>query len=152
MSVIRFKAPKTCQVVANGPLVQYADYLKLEKELQSLKPVWLSPATIPAVEKGTEKQYWIATYNKRRDSISVYLAIYQNRPLEVDDNGEYIDDDYLVNADGEPHESIGWVENKSHYEFDDFYMVIDFNDNYQLLGWAEYQPPAFNLPEKGGAA
>ncbi|WP_434939182.1 hypothetical protein ACRWQN_17710 [Shewanella sp. HL-SH8] len=37
MTVIRFKAPKTCQVVPNGPLVQYADYLKLEKENAQLK-------------------------------------------------------------------------------------------------------------------
>jgi predicted signal transduction protein with EAL and GGDEF domain len=37
MSVIRFKAPKTCHVVPNGPLVQYADYLMIEKENAQLK-------------------------------------------------------------------------------------------------------------------
>jgi hypothetical protein len=37
MSVIRFKAPKTCHVVPNGPLVLYADYRNLEKEIEQLK-------------------------------------------------------------------------------------------------------------------
>lgn len=113
---------------------------------------WKNPKSIPNVEKGSEEQYWIATYSKRKDSISVYLAIYQNRPLETDDHGEYLDDDYLVNESGDPHESIGWVSNQSHYEFDNFYVPIEFNEDCNFLGWAEYQPPEFSGVEQGGAA
>ncbi|MCW3171241.1 hypothetical protein [Shewanella subflava] len=36
MSVIRFKAPKTCHVMSNGALVQYVDYRKIEVERDAL--------------------------------------------------------------------------------------------------------------------
>lgn len=141
--VLRFKAPKTCHVHPQGALVSYRDYVKIEKKLASYRPEWQSPDLIPDIPVGTESEYWIAIYNDKTCKVVVFLANYQNRPLTYDDNGDLISDDYLVNADGDPHESIGWVTNKSHHEFDDFYEPIVFSDDYRLLGWAEYEPPIY---------
>jgi len=115
---------------------------------------WQDPSHSPEVEKGDEKLFWVAVKVKRPNTASqsvtekvvTFLAYYQNRPLEVDSEGEYIDDDYLVNECGEPHESIGWVNCQSHCEFDNFYVPIEFDDNYELLGWAEYVAPGFHGP------
>lgn len=106
--------------------------------------IWNAPDAIPEVQKGSEKQFWIATLSKCTGKQHVYLAQYQNRPLEYDEHGELLSDDYLVSPDGEPHESVGWVSSKQHAEFDEYYELISFNDDYQLLGWAEYQPPTFD--------
>ena len=107
---------------------------------------WQKPTVIPEVKIGDDVEFWIAVETQRPDKpkeIITFLAIYQNRPLEHDDDGELISDDYLVTPDGDPHESIGWVTCKSHYEFDDFYESIEFNEKYKLLGWAVYTPPSF---------
>jgi hypothetical protein len=152
MSVIRFKAPKTCQVDSRGPLVQYGDYLKLELKLAALTPVWQAPDLIPNVEAGTEEQFWIAVHSERTGEPHVYLAIYQNRPLTLDENGECTDDDCLVTPDGDPHESIGWVTDQAHHEFDNYYEPIEFSEKYKLLAWAAYQAPAFTGLDQGGVA
>ena len=44
---------------------------------------------------------------------------------------------------GEPIDSVGWVDAKQHAEFDHYWEQITFNNNYELLGWAEYTPPTF---------
>ncbi|WP_351122667.1 hypothetical protein [Shewanella sp. T24-MNA-CIBAN-0130] len=152
MSVIRFKAAKTWRVDLYGPLVKFVGYQQLELKIKSLKPDWQPPESIPRVEIGAENEFWIAVHSKLANKNYVYLAIYQNRPLLLNENGDPLNDDFLVNVDGDPHESIGWVTNKNHYEFDDFYEAIDFNDDYHLLAWAEYQPPAFTGLDNGGAA
>jgi len=94
---------------------------------------WRSPKTVPEVEVGTEKEYWISIYSAYAGEELTFLAMYQNRPLS---EGEELETPY-----GEAIESIGWVTCKSHYEFDDFYEEIQFDDKYILTGWAEYTPP-----------
>lgn len=153
--VIRFKAPKTCQVDPRGALVQYCDYRTLELELAALKPLWQSPETIPAVPVGEEQEFWIAVHSQHSNKTHVYLAQYQNRPANLDEHGEPIGDEdyYLIDVDGEYVDSVGWVMNRQHPDFDDYYEKIDFNTDYQLLGWANYQPPTFyGLTVEGGAA
>lgn len=105
---------------------------------------WYKPEELPEVELGTETEYWIAVQSKYKDKPLVFLALYQNRPLRHDNDGDLIEDDWqIVSPDGDPWHSVGWVEDKAHCDFDSFYESIDFNDDYQLLGWAEYQPPEF---------
>lgn len=118
---------------------------------------WQKSELIPVVGLGDERLFWVAVEanrvnpHKQRNMIEThvvtFLAYYQNRPLQVDSDGESLDDDCLVNTDGEPVESVGWVSCKAHYEFDNFYEQLDFNDNYKLLGWAEYTPPVFTAAE-----
>jgi hypothetical protein len=111
---------------------------------------WKNPELIPVVSVGCEKEFWVAikinTPNSNPQSeqskIVTFLAQYQNRPYtegDEDKNG----DEALVNTDGEYVNSVGWVTCQSHYEFDNYYELITFNDNYELLGWAEYTPPVF---------
>ena len=112
---------------------------------------WKSPDTVPEVKEAAERLFWLAVEYKRvtphpdskQTETFTFLAFYQNRPIELDDDGEPTNDDYLVNTDGEPMESIGWVTDKQHDEFDNYYMPIEFSDHYKLLGWAEYTPPKF---------
>lgn len=154
-NVIRFKAPKTCQVDPRGALIQYCDYQKLELELAALKPSWQPPETIPQVPVGTEQEFWIAVHSQHTNKTHVYLAQYQNRPLNLDEHGEQVGDDdyYLVDVDGEYVDSVGWVMNRQHVDFDNYYEKINFTSDYQLLGWANYQPPTFDgLTVEGGAA
>jgi hypothetical protein len=107
---------------------------------------WQRPETTPEVEKGSELLFWLAVETKapitassieRQKRVHTFLAFYQNRPLDIDD------EDCLVGPDGEPHESIGWVLDKQHDYFDSYYMPVEFNDEYKLVGWAEYTPPKF---------
>lgn len=153
-NVIRFKAPSTCRVDARGALVKYCDYRTLELQLAALKPLWQSPETIPAVPAGEEQEFWIAVHSQRTNKTHVYLAQYQNRPVNLDEDGEPIgDEDLLIDVDGEYVDSVGWVMNRQHTDFDNYYEKIDFNSDYQLLGWANYQPPAFDgVVIEGGAA
>jgi hypothetical protein len=101
---------------------------------------WNKPHLVPSIKKGTEKLCWLAVRNGQ-NKVYVFDALYQNRPLKTDDNGEYLSDDYLVNDSDEPIESIGWVHNQQHSEFDNFYQPIEFNEHYELLGWAECEKP-----------
>ncbi|MBM7070924.1 hypothetical protein JQC92_02560 [Shewanella sp. 202IG2-18] len=128
---------------------------RAESEQRTRRNKWNKPDTVPNVEKGEEKLFWIAVkseflnpHTKRVEFKTItFLAHYQNRPLEYDANEELIErDDYLIDIDGCPIGSVGWVENKRHCEFEDFYEKIDFNKNYQLLGWANYQAPNFVEP------
>lgn len=105
---------------------------------------WNHPDTIPDVEIFTEKEFWIAV--DCRGIINVYLAQYQNRPLgEEYDEYEDMPDDVLLDPDGEPFSSVGWVELTRNFdsEYDDYYIPLEFTDNYKLIGWAEYEPPSF---------
>ena len=104
------------------------------------KTEWHKPHLVPAIKKGTEGLFWVAVRNGQ-NKVYVFDALYQNRPLETDDDGEPLDDGCLINVDGEPIESIGWVHNQQHSEFDNFYQPIDFNEHYELLGWAECKTP-----------
>jgi hypothetical protein len=106
---------------------------------------WKGAGAIPVVSKGAERLFWLAVEVASSDEPKVvtFLAHYQNRPLEQDGDGEFLNDDYLTNTDGAPIESVGWVSCKEHVEFSNFYEVIKFNDEYKLLGWAEYTPPTF---------
>ena len=115
------------------------------EELKATKPTinWNPPESVPDVPEGEEKLFWITTASKETGfKPHVSLAHYQNVPLKVDEDGNPIDDCFY-NPDGEPIESIGWVEQYEHYEFNRFYEGIVFNDDYRLLGWAECQPPVF---------
>lgn len=103
---------------------------------------WNSPESIPEVKEGTEDLFWIAVVNDKKKQI-VFLAYYQNRPLETDEDGDPANDDYLININGDPIDSVGWVDCKEHSEFDNFYTKLDFDESYKLLGWAEYDPPKF---------
>ena len=109
---------------------------------------WEHPALCPTVERGTEKEFWVAVEvnveapKNNKIKVVTFLAQYQNRPYKEGDE-DVINDDYLVNTDGEYVNSIGWVTCQSHYEFDNYYELITFNEYYKLLGWAEYIPPEF---------
>lgn len=128
----------------SGPnLKKFLDFVKAkqtEEIKESLKLKWNKPDSIPVVELGSEKQFWIAV--ECHGQIRVLEALYQNRP-EFDEKGE-IYDFALTSENGEGVESIGWVENKNHYEFDDFYEPIVFSESCVLLGWAEYSTPEFS--------
>lgn len=107
---------------------------------------WQKPEVTPIVPVGGEQEFWVAVEVSRNENppkIYTFLAQYQNRPYEegvLDED----DDEALVNVDGEYVSSVGWVMLKSHVEFDNYYEPISFNNNYKLLGWAEYVPPEFN--------
>lgn len=105
--------------------------------------IWNKPEHLPLVCEGTQELFWIAieTGEGRR---AVFPAYYQNRPVKKDEDGEVLnEEDYLVNEDGEPFGSVGWVDCKQHHEFDDFYSPLEFNKNYKMLAWAVYTPPVF---------
>ena len=111
---------------------------------------WQLPGSAPAVDEGTEKEFWVAVVSVRGGipSIHTFLGMYQNRPLNLDEDGEPTNDDYLIsdNGDnGEPIGSMGWVSCKSHVDYDDFYVPLNFDESYTLLGWAEYTPPEFTI-------
>ncbi len=110
------------------------------------KVLWYKPSITPLVPVGTESLFWIATkrtHNEGEVTHNVRLAHYQNRPLEVDSDGEPTRDDHLVGVDGDAIESIGWVNDNEHYEFDNYYSPIEFNDKFELVAWAYVHPPAF---------
>jgi|GEM_PF-1814681 len=108
---------------------------------------WKEPETTPVVNVGAEKEFWVAVEVNSpkfdKPKVMTFLAQYQNRPYKNGDEDLY-GDDALVNTDGEYVNSVGWVTCQSHYEFDNYYELITFNESYKLLGWAEYVPPAFS--------
>jgi hypothetical protein len=109
MSVIRFKAPKMCHVVPNGPLVQYADYRNLEKEIEQLKSEAeeLKAQLVDAIGDGFYDGYWKCVEHAKEDSFDSYA----------------INDSYILQL-SEQHES------EHHYvkSIDDIraYAVMDF--------------------------
>lgn len=109
---------------------------------------WNKPDTVPVVELGTEELCWIVVEIKNspiEQKQFTLLAHYQNRPRRTDEEGEVIEFDWSIyNRDSEVIDSVGWVENKVHCDFADYYDAIDFNDDFVLLGWAEFASPAFN--------
>ncbi|SHH56200.1 hypothetical protein [Ferrimonas marina] len=109
------------------------------------KVSWNAPEETPPVPLGTEQLFWVAIHNLRTDKVRVELAYYQNRPLQHHPDGQ-AKDWVLLDHMEEPVHSVGWVENKRCDSFDDFYEHLDLNGDYQLAGWAEYQPPAFKRP------
>lgn len=105
---------------------------------------WNDPNTVPEVKLGTEKLYWIAVKNPM--GVYVFTAHYQNRPITTDETGNPVGDCdswALTSPDGDYVHSVGWVDCKSHSEFDDYYEGLEFNNDYKLLGWAEYHAPEF---------
>lgn len=112
----------------------------------SFNVTWNSPESTPNVPEGEERLFWIAvraSYHDRPTSTYVRLAHYQNRPLIHGEDGEPISDDYLVSIDGDPMESIGWVSETEHDDFNDFYRPIEFSEVYEILAWTVCEPPAF---------
>lgn len=110
------------------------------------KTEWFKPNITPLVPMGTESPFWIATKRTHADGVvvlDVRLAQYQNRPLELDEDGEPTSDDHLVGVDGDAIESIGWVVDNEHYEFENYYSPIEFNGSYELVAWAYVHAPAF---------
>lgn len=104
---------------------------------------WNAPEATPEVKKGTEKEFWVAVYSEHSGENRVFIAHYQNRPVDLDDDGAPLADDFLTTPDGEPHHSVGWVLRTEHEDYDGFYTACQFSEQYRLLGWAEYEPPEF---------
>lgn len=107
--------------------------------------MWNSKDTAPDVEIGTEVEYWIAV--KTPEKVYTFIALYQNKPLRLDEEGEPLDDWCLHDDCGKPLDSVGWVSSKVHYEYDDYFEKLDFHEEYELLGWTEYTPPKWEPKE-----
>lgn len=109
---------------------------------------WQSPDTVPDVELGGEKEFWIAV-KSIRDGVErehTFLANYLNKPKLLDDEGNVTDEcvDWLLSNDDESEiEAVGWYESKEHADYSGWYEDITFNENRVLLGWAEYNAPPF---------
>jgi len=110
--------------------------------------IWQLPSKTPEVPKGENHLFWIAVQSQwsagEQPRTLVYLANYINKPLELDDDGEPLDDDCHVNTDGDPISAIGWHNQYDHPDFSGYYEPIQFNEQLKLLGWAEYLPPEWN--------
>lgn len=117
----------------------------------NIKPVvdWKSPETTPSVPKGETKTFWLAVGSSIRGEFRTFVfdAQYVNKPLEYaeDDIGCEcpLDDECFVTSDGDPIECIGWFDVRNHQDFDNYYEPLSFNEDYTLLGWAEYEKPDF---------
>ena len=107
---------------------------------------WHQADTSPEVPVGSEKLFWIAVKRPNREKLFVFLSYYQNRPLLLDEYGDPDPDYCICDENGEAIASVGWVENKAHAEFEDFYTPITFNKDYELLGWALFSPPEYQDP------
>jgi hypothetical protein len=105
---------------------------------------WNEPDSIPSVAKGTEDLFWVAVDSRHSGKVHVFMAYYQNRPLEYHEDGVLVDD-ALYDTNGDPVDSVGWVDCKEHYEFDDYYTPLSFDDDYKLLGWKECLVPVYEL-------
>ena len=111
-----------------------------------IKVDWKAPDTLPEIPEGTEEHFWLAvevTKPNKPVEIKTFLGQYQNRPLNQNAEVPLGDEEPLVNTDGDPVSSVGWVACQSHYDFDNFYEFINFSDEYKLMGWAEYEAPDF---------
>jgi len=107
---------------------------------------WNDPNAVPEVKLGTEKLYWIAIYSEHSKKEHVFTAHYQNRPLIEDEDGELTPEceDWALENDYDGFIScVGWVKDRAHPDYDHFWELIDFSDQYRLLGWAEFEAPVF---------
>ena len=109
---------------------------------------WQSPDTAPDVELGGNEQFWLAVksiiHGVEREY--TFLANYLNKPKLFNDDGEITVEsaDWLLsNDDSYEVEAVGWHDSKEHPEYSCWYEPITFNENYVLLGWAEYNAPPF---------
>ena len=100
---------------------------------------WESPNKTPNVGFGTEKQYWVAVKSAGILKPLVFLALFQNRPLDHPLTYDW----QVMDENGEAFDAVGWVECQRHMDYDNFYSSIIFTESYVLLGWAEYTPPEF---------
>jgi hypothetical protein len=122
---------------------------KLEK-FASIK--WQSPGSVPDVQLGGEKLFWLAV-KSIRDGVErehTFPANYLNKPKLFDSEGEITEEaaDWLFgNEDDAYIETIGWYDEKEHADYSGWYEPIVFNENYVLLGWAEYNAPPFFTSE-----
>lgn len=109
--------------------------------------IWQLPSITPEVPKGENQLFWVAVQTRwsegEQPKTEVYLANYINKPLELDDNGEPIDDEHFVDTDGQPMSAVGWHNQYDHPDFNGYYEKMQFSDKCKLLGWAEYQPPVW---------
>lgn len=107
---------------------------------------WNDPNAIPEVPKGESVSFWISVERTNRQGgklTNVYCAQYTNMPVVFDEDGEPDTDFHLVSEDGETISAVGWHDVKNHYDFDDYYEPIVFNEDCKLLGWKEYVKPEF---------
>lgn len=114
----------------------------------STKPIvdWQSPDSVPDVPKDETETFWVAvefTRGNGETSRCVYDAQFVNKPVEFDEEGEPLSDDYFVTEDGDPVSAVGWHSLKEHADFDGYYDPLPFSDDYVLLGWAVYEKPDF---------
>lgn len=112
---------------------------------------WNKPELIPSVEKGEMQLFWIAVLSQwnpdQEPKQHVFLAHYVNKPLELDEDGESILPDPFEDCDGDYVSAVGWHDEHNHPDFNGYYEPITFNEQYKLLGWAEYLPPEFTGAE-----
>lgn len=124
--------------------------------MKNIKPIvdWQDPETTPNVDKYSKDLFWIAVKSKVGSAegewrVFVYPAYFINKPLEYSEDDldkiEPLDDDHHVDVDGYPVAAVGWHSELSHADFCNYYEKISFRDEYALLGWAEYEPPEFNI-------
>ncbi len=106
---------------------------------------WNSPEKLPEVQLWSEKQFWIAVKFQPSGRVLTYSAYYLNRPLiegeELENRIE--NQDIFCSESGEPIHMVGWANWGKHYDYDDFYEMINFHESCELVGWAEYTPPVF---------
>lgn len=102
---------------------------------------WQPASKTPEVHKGELQLFWIAV--KTDQGVAVYLANYINKPLELDENDDPVDDDHFVDTDGQPMAAVGWHNEYDHPDFSGYYEKMQFNEHRELLGWAEYVPPVW---------
>ena len=125
--------------------------LTIEKQIKLAKYAnvkWQSNESAPDVELGGENLFWLAVKSIRNgvEREHTFLANYINKPMLLDDNGEITDEaqDWLLSNEwGTDVEAVGWFSSKEHPDYSDWYEPITFNENYVLLGWAEYNAPPF---------
>ena len=109
---------------------------------------WQSPESVPYVELGGERLFWLAV-RSIRDGIErerTFLANYLNKPKLLDESGEITDEasDWLLSNEWETDvEAVGWFSSKEHPDYSDWYEPFTFDETYILLGWAEYNAPPF---------
>lgn len=109
---------------------------------------WQSPTTVPDVELGGEKLFWLAVKSIRNgvEREHTFLANYLNKPKLLDENGEITDEanDWLLSNEWENDvEAVGWFSSKEHPDYSNWYEPFTFKETYILLGWAEYNAPPF---------
>lgn len=110
------------------------------------KPVviWNNPETVPNVKIGEEELCWIAVESDGK--VFTFSAYYQNRPLITNEDGDLINgcDDWALSNEWDGYiDSVCWVHNRLHTDYDHCWEQIKFDNEYKLLGWAKYETPEF---------